>query len=623
MDYILGVKIMSPNFKKIFSLILVAVLLCLNSQIVYAVTEDEFLYDFQYPVYYPDESDFQYPDLKDTAGPNVETLEVIVDIDEFREHLITYFASCPSFVNITDFKIPNTTANQTAIRSYIWYETPELFQVKGLGFSTSGGYITAVYASYYYTATEYSAMFDEFLTGADKLLKGIKGNTNLSDVEKALLLHDRIALFCEYTQKTGSSYPRESYNAYGVFANQNAVCMGYTLAYDYLLKEVGIDSYYCSSDTLNHAWNIVYIDGVEYHVDVTWDDPTYDRSGRVKHTNFLRSTDGITATGHDATDFDSTPTDTTYDSYYWQNSNTAFQLVGDDIYYIDSSAGKLNKISNGVTTTCKTISDRWWASSNSYWTGNYATLSSDGKNLYYSLSSAVYKYDVETGATEVVFEPDLTVGDYYYIYGFKYENCEFICEVFNTPNFQATTKAENTQTQEYHVCSDSWIIDKGSSSTEHGSKHKECINCAKIIETAVLPLVSIKIQTSATADYDSCVLFTETFICDDITDLINVSGATSIYTTPSYDVTSRKLFGTGTLISVYNGTDYVYDLTVIVTGDLNGDSVCDVLDVTQTEKCANGNSTPTQKEIYAANGEIADTIDIETYQSVVNTALNV
>ncbi len=615
---------MSPKSKKIFSLILAVVLLCFNSQIVFAVTDETVLYNFEYPVEYPNSDIFSYPDLKESAGPNVETLETTVDIDEFREHLIKNFASCPTYVNIKDFKIPNTSANQTAIRSYIWYETPELFQVNGLGFGTSGGYLTAVYASYHYTADQYSTMYGEFTQGANKLLDGIKGNTNLTDVEKSLLLHDRIAVWCKYTttKTTSGSYPRESYNAYGVFAKKDAVCMGYALAYDYLLKEVGIDSYYCSSSSLNHAWNIVYIDGVKYHVDVTWEDPVYDRSGRVNHTNFLRSTAGITESGHSATDYDSSPTDTTYDSYYWQNSDTAFQLVGDDIYYIDSSAGKLNKISDGVTTTCESVSALWKASSNSHWPGNYTTLSYDGKNLLYSQPKGVYKYNVETGTSEVLYTPDFSAGEYYNIFGFKYEDCQLICEVYSTPNFEATTAAENTQTKEHHVTSDYWVIDKGSSSTEEGTKHRECIHCAKTLETGILPKVSIAIKSIATANFTSQLIFTNEFNCDDINDLITTSGTTSIAVSPSYDVSSNELYGTGTSVAIYNGEEYIYDLTVIVKGDLNGDSVCDVLDASQTEKYANGTETPTENEIYAANGEVADGIDANTYQSVVNTALS-
>ena len=91
---------MSPKIKKILSLILAVLLLCFNSQIVFAVTDEAVLYNFEYPVDYPNNDIFSYPDYKESAGPNVETLETMVDIDEFREHLMTYFAICPEFVNI-------------------------------------------------------------------------------------------------------------------------------------------------------------------------------------------------------------------------------------------------------------------------------------------------------------------------------------------------------------------------------------------------------------------------------------------------------------------------------------------------------------------------------------------
>ncbi len=602
---------MSTKAKRVLSLVLIVFLLCFNSQIVYAVTDETVLYNFEYPVY-PGMSDLELPELKDSAGPNVDALEVTVNIDTFREHLIKYFASCPSFVDVTDFKIPYTADNWNALKSYIWYETPELFQIKGLGYSTSGGYFSGIYASYYYTADQYSTMYKEFEAGADKLLEGVKGNENLSDVEKALLLHDRIVVWCEYTQ---GAKPRESYNAYGVFVKQNAVCMGYTLAYDYLLRQVGIDSYYCSSDSLNHAWNIVYIDGIKYHVDVTWDDPTYDRSGRVRHVNFLRSTDGIISTKHGTSlttiDYDSTPTDTTYDSYYWQNSNTAFQLVNDEIYYIDNSAKTLNKITDGVTTTCKNVSDIWWASPNSYWSSNYSTLSYDGKHLLYNLSSAVYKYDVETGVSTIIYEPDLTKGDYYYIYGFKYENCKLICEVFNTPNFESTTKAENTQTQDYHV-SFRWITDNV------GIKCKQCINCDCIIELDTSSVEIVVPVNETVVNNDEYVIFTDTFCCDNIANLITVNSAFNF----TVNANNETSYGTGVSITISYQDFEVSEYTLIVNGDLNGDSVCDVLDASEAEKYATEKKEPSLTEIYAANANVSDTIDAQSYQNVVNIALN-
>jgi hypothetical protein len=55
---------------------------------------------------------------------------------------------------------------------------------------------------------------------------------------------------------------------------------------------------------------------------------------------------------------------------------------------------------------------------------------------------------------------------------------------------------------------------------------------------------------------------------------------------------------------------------------LNGDSVCDVLDVASAELCKSNNKIPSANECYAANGNASETIDINSLQNVVNTALN-
>lgn len=605
------------KLKKLSALILVAVLLCSNIQLVGAVADEPIYVDFETPVLYGS-TNFYYPDYKMSSGVT-DTLEESVDLDTLKSYLINSFKSCPSSVYIIDFSIPNTQENMSALQNLIWHEIPELFHIYAIGFTLSDNYIYSINVIYNYTEQQYKTMMSQVEKSAAKLLDGIEDNNRLTDVEKALLIHDRIAVSCEYSTDTS---PRECYNMYGVLVNKNAVCMGYTLAYDYLLSKVGIESDYCSSDSLNHAWNIVYIDGVPYHVDITWDDPTPDISGRVLHTNFLRSTDGIVATGHFDTeiDFTKTPTDTRYDSYYWQNSNTAFQLVENDIYYIDSQNATLNKTSNGVTQTCKSISDIWRAGTNSYWRGHYGILTFDGKNLLYSLSKAVYKYDTESGDSSVVFTPDFSAGDYYNIYGLKYENCELICEVTNSPNYTSTTKAESTQKTAHHLSSDYWVTDKGSSSTATGTKHRECTVCGIECEIATLPKVAITTR-SAAADYSSCTLFTDMYICDSISKLIFASGITSISASPSHDANGNTLYGTGSTVSIFNSNEHIYDFILVVNGDLNGDSVCDAIDVALTERYSNGIGTPTKDEIYAGNKSVSDTIDASTYQRVVNTAL--
>lgn len=605
---------MHIKIKRLFSLLLVIIVLFSNPQVAQALTDENFLLRLEYPVLYPNNG-FSYPDLMNSAGPNVESLEATVDIDELRAHLIKEFATCPQYVDVTKFKIPYSDANATAMRSYIWYETPELFHIDGLGIAPNDGYIAYIYASYACTADEYSTMFAEFEAGAEKLLKGIKNNNILTDVEKALLLHDRLALWCEYdyANLNANTIPDESYDAYGVFAKKTAVCMGYALAYDYLLRQSGIDSYYCSSSALNHAWNIVYINDTKYHVDVTWDDPVWDKSGQVGHYNFLRSTAGIKATGHNATDFDTTPTDTTFDDYYWKNSDTAFQLVNNDIYYIDNSVATLNKISNDITTTCRSVSAYWMASASSYWGGNYSRLVYDGQNLLFSLPDAIYKYDTATGVSTKIFSPSAPTGSYYCIYGFKFDDCKLICEFLNTPNYNENTKKDYTVTQLHHVCD--WLVTKAPTPTTTGIKQQICINCGESSGTTPIPAIAVTAKTNSVIDYTNSLVFTNTFTCNDISKLVDTSGTTTVA------VEADTLYGSGTIITVYVNGEAVHTLTVIVNGDINGDSVCDVLDLAQAQLFSTNKKTPDAIEIYAANCGIAENIDETTYQNLVNKAL--
>lgn len=562
-----------------------------------------------------------YPKLHNSAGPTVNGLKAYVDIDEFREHLISGFSSCPQSLDISKFKIPYSSVNTTLITSYIWYETPELFHVLGLGISYRSGYITAINASYNYTSSEYATMLSNFKHNADKLLNGIKDNDNLTDVDKALLLHDRLAVWCEYDYERlyNGTMPQISYSAYGALVNKYAVCMGYALAYDYLLFQVGIDSEYCSSNLLNHAWNIIHVNNSTYHVDVTWDDPVRDKSGYVKHTNFLRSTNGIVETGHISddglVDYSTTPTDTTFDNYYWQTSNTQFQLIDNDFYYIDNSAGTLKRIRNGTTTAIKSVSGTWRYDASSYWPGNYSYLSSDGEKLFYSLPTAVYEYDPEANTSQIAFTPDIPTNSYYSIFGFKFENCQFICEVINSPNYTATTKATNTQKSVRHKTND-WILDYGPSPYEEGYKHKECEVCGAYLEDTVIPVISIEKTENSEIDYYNALLFTESLLCNDISELV------SVYNSTTATITNESIYiGTGTKINVSNDGNEVAYLTVIVSGDVNGDGVCNVLDVGEVERFSTGTQEPDEIEIHAANGEYSSEITSATYQAVLNKAL--
>ena len=259
----------------------------------------------------------------------------------------------------------------------------------------------------------------------------------------------------------------------------------------------------------------------------------------------------------------------------------------------------------------------WRYDASSYWPGNFSRLTFDGENLLFSLPDAVYKYDIQTGVSTKIFTPETPAGSYYSIFGFKFDNCKLVCEVINTPNFNADTKKNYTATQIHHVESD-WEILNAPTPDAQGLKQKICINCNEALEEKVIPAITVTANENTVIDYENSLIFTDVFTCQDINNLVTVSDATTV----SID-SSKSFYGTGTIVTVLVNGEAVHTLTLIVNGDINGDSVCDVLDLAQAQLVSTNKKTPDALDIYAANCGIADTIDETTYQNLVNKALNI
>ncbi len=367
-------------------------------------------------------------DSSNSGYQAVKHLKSIVNLEDLEAVIADGTYACDKEIDISKFNISDTQQNQTCLNIFIHNEMPQNFHFKNIGVEIVQGKITKIKPAYNYTASQYHKMLSEVNKMKAEVLKDIKGNKNLNDVEKALLIHDRLALLCEYD----FTYSKANANIYGALVKGVSVCEGYTQSYAYLLKDVGIESYYCRSDKLNHAWNIVCIDKKLYHVDVTRDDVAWAEGdsgavGHVNHINFLRSSKGIYSENHAANDYETAPKDTKYDTYVWKRSHTAFQLIDNKLYYIDNTIEQL-KCFDTKKTVCK-VEDDWLISGSKKWE-NDACLSSGNGELYYSLSKAVYKYDFKTGLCSVVYKPSLK--NYNSIYGMTYRDGEFVCAINDT-----------------------------------------------------------------------------------------------------------------------------------------------------------------------------------------------
>ncbi len=96
-----------------------------------------------------------------------------------------------------------------------------------------------------------------------------------SDYEKEKYIHDYII---ENTQYDISTLNNLGDTVYSVLVSGESICEGYSRAVQTLLDEAGIDNYLVTGDSesngevIPHMWNVVNIDGDNYHLDVTWDD---------------------------------------------------------------------------------------------------------------------------------------------------------------------------------------------------------------------------------------------------------------------------------------------------------------------------------------------------------------
>lgn len=348
------------------------------------------------------------------------------------------------------------------------YEHPELFYVKtqwGWSIAYEGSTkVLSVFPSYSIDGkvipkgkiTEYMPQIQQQQAELTQKVEEITAQIgeNWTPLQKALYLHDYIAAHGQYDTiskvDVQNKIDERRRDAYGMLIDGIGVCQGYTLAYRLLLDRVGIKSGTVTSDSMNHVWNLIQIDGNWYHVDVTWDDPTEDRIGQSQHVYFCLSEDKLKDTNkgaHTAPDFKYSlnvkTDDKTFDNYYWANVDSAFVPLNDAWYYLAYQNGIMwTEAPEQQGKLKKRIDERWyvWGSTSSRWLGLYSGLSRYNDELIYNTTDTVYRYDPKS-ETEQQKVYSLTAAERSegYIYGTVVDGNVLRYAVQQNPNHSMST----------------------------------------------------------------------------------------------------------------------------------------------------------------------------------------
>lgn len=169
-----------------------------------------------------------------------------------------------------------------------------------------------------------------------KIQEYITGTENLSDYEKELYIHDKLAQSVTYSDL--EDLPRAYHTAEGPFLENIGVCDGFTKTLQILYDQLGIDSIIVLGvlDDNPHAWNLVNIEDDWYHVDLTSSRSIVEETGIITHAYFNLSDERMKKIAT----FDNPELLPKADSldynYYIYNDYV--------VYSIDDMSGKLNEI---------------------------------------------------------------------------------------------------------------------------------------------------------------------------------------------------------------------------------------------------------------------------------------
>lgn len=113
-------------------------------------------------------------------------------------------------------------------------------------------------------------------------------------------------------------------------------------------------------------------------------------------------------------------------------------------------------------------------------------------------------------------------------------------------------------------------------------------------------------------DFNNNVIYTENTVCSIDQIIKSATNADIVY--------SDTFCGTGSTVTITTEND-TQTYTLVVDGDINGDSACDVLDSHLASLFSNEIETPSSAQIYAAGGKDAEEISVAEYSRIVNKSI--
>ena len=160
--------------------------------------------------------------------------------------------------------VPITVSEVVNVINAVYHDHPELFWMES-GYTykyTEDNTCVHVNLNFNETANnieEAKVQFEERANAIIDVASALE-----SEYEKEKYVYKALMECVEYDENAKLHQSPYSALVYG-----KSVCAGYARAFQYIMLELGVPTYYCTGETQGHAWNIIKLDGGYYNVDVS------------------------------------------------------------------------------------------------------------------------------------------------------------------------------------------------------------------------------------------------------------------------------------------------------------------------------------------------------------------
>ena len=160
--------------------------------------------------------------------------------------------------------VPITVSEVVNVINAVYHDHPELFWMES-GYTykyTEDNICVHVNLNFNETANNIEDAKVQFEERANAIIDVASALEN--DYEKEKYVYKVLMDCVEYDENAELHQSPYSALVYG-----KSVCAGYARAFQYIMLELGVPTYYCTGESQGHAWNIVKLDGGYYNVDVS------------------------------------------------------------------------------------------------------------------------------------------------------------------------------------------------------------------------------------------------------------------------------------------------------------------------------------------------------------------